>query len=130
MHAQGLRLHPMTEIEERGIDAVIEDAVREATEHADLVYVSVDVDVVDPGMAPGTGTPEPGGLLTRELLRAVRRIARAVPLAGLDVMEVSPPYDHAEVTAMLAHRCVFEAVSGMAARRLAATAIRPLAIPA
>jgi agmatinase len=68
--------------------------------------------------------------LTRELLRAVRRIARSVALAGLDVMEVSPPYDHAEVTAMVAHRCVFEAVSGMAARRLASAASRPIAIPA
>ena len=76
------------------------EAIAEATERADLVYVSVDVDVVDPGMAPGTGTPEPGGLLTRELLRSVRRIARAVPLAGLDVMEVSPPYDHADMTAV------------------------------
>ena len=130
MRDQGMPIHPMTEIEERGIDAVVDDAIVEATEHADLVYVSVDVDVVDPGMAPGTGTPEPGGMLTRELLRAVRRIARTVPLAGLDVMEVSPPYDHAEVTAMVGHRCVFEAVSGMAARRLAGAAARPVAIPA
>jgi agmatinase len=131
MHEQGIRSHPMTEIEDRGIDAVIDDAISEATEHADVVYLSVDVDVVDPGMAPGTGTPEPGGLLTRELLRAVRRISRSVPLAGMDVMEVSPPYDHAEVTAMLAHRCVFEAISGIAARRrLADVADRPLAVPA
>jgi agmatinase len=119
MRREGLRWHPMTEIEERGIDAVVDDAIAEATEHADVVYLSVDIDVVDPGMAPGTGTPEPGGMLTRELLRSVRRIARSVPLAGMDVMEVAPPYDHAEVTAMVAHRCVFEAVSAMAARRLA-----------
>jgi agmatinase len=119
MRQQGMRWHPMTEIEDRGIGAVVEDAIAEATERADLVYVSVDIDVVDPGMAPGTGTPEPGGLLPRELLRAIRRIATSVPLAGMDVMEVSPPYDHAEVTAMVAHRCVLDAVSGMAARRLA-----------
>jgi agmatinase len=119
MRREGLRWHPMTEIEERGIDAVVDDAIAEATEHADVVYLSVDIDVVDPGMAPGTGTPEPGGMLTRELMRSVRRIARSVPLAGMDVMEVAPPYDHAEVTAMVAHRCVFEAVSAMAARRLA-----------
>jgi agmatinase len=130
MRAQGLRWHPMTEIEDRGVDAVVDDAIAEATEHADAVYLSVDVDVVDPGMAPGTGTPEPGGLLTRELLRSVRRIARNVPLAGVDVMEVSPPYDHAEVTAMVAHRCVFEAVSGMAARRLAGAVARPMAVTA
>ncbi|MFN8520017.1 MAG: agmatinase [Chloroflexota bacterium] len=121
MRAQGLRWHPMTEVEDRGIDAVIDDVIAEATQHADLVYLSIDIDVVDPGMAPGTGTPEPGGLLSRELLRSVRRIARAVPLAGMDVMEVSPPYDQSEVTAMVAHRCVFEAISAMAARRMAQT---------
>jgi agmatinase len=68
-------------------------------------------------MAPGTGTPEPGGMLTRELLRAVRQIVGRVDLAGMDVVEVAPPYDHAEVTAMAAHRCVLEAVSALAARR-------------
>jgi agmatinase len=119
MRDQGFRWHTMTEIEDRGIDAVVDDAIAEVTEHADAIYLSIDIDVVDPGMAPGTGTPEPGGLLARELLRSVRRIARSVPLAGMDVMEVAPPYDHAELTAMVAHRCVFEAVSGIAARRLA-----------
>jgi arginase family enzyme len=73
--------------------------------------------VVDPGMAPGTGTPEPGGLTTRQLLDAVRRIAMSVPLAGMDVVEVSPPYDHAEVTAFLGNRVVLEALSGIAWRR-------------
>jgi arginase family enzyme len=68
-------------------------------------------------MAPGTGTPEPGGLTGRQLLDAVRRIAMSVPLAGIDVVEVSPPYDHAEVTAFLGNRVVLEALSGMAWRR-------------
>ncbi len=116
MGAQGMRWHLMTEIEERGIDAVVDDAIAEVLEHADVIYVSVDIDVVDPGMAPGTGTPEPGGMLTRELLRALRRIASSVDICGMDVMEVSPPYDHAEVTAMAAHRCVLETISGMAYR--------------
>ena len=73
--------------------------------------------MVDPGMAPGTGTPEPGGLTGRQLLDAVRRIAMSLPLAGIDVVEVSPPYDHAEVTAFLANRVVLEALSGIAWRR-------------
>ena len=64
----------MTEIEERGADAVVDDAIAEALDGADAIYLSIDIDVVDPGLAPGTGTPEPGGLLTRELLRAIRRI--------------------------------------------------------
>jgi agmatinase len=89
-----------------------------------VIYLSVDIDVLDPGMAPGTGTPEPGGLLTRELLRAVRRIACSVRLAGMDIVEVSPPYDHAEVTAMAAHRLALEAISALAVRKRDGRAVR------
>jgi agmatinase len=89
------------------------------------VFLSVDVDVVDPGMAPGTGTPEPGGLSSRQLLDAVRRIAMEIPLAGIDVVEVAPPYDHAEVTAFLANRVVLEALSGIAWRRKNAASAEP-----
>ena len=98
MQAHGLRWHFMTEIEERGAEAVVDDAIAEALDGPDAIYLSVDIDVVDPGLAPGTGTPEPGGLLSRELLRAIRRIVGAVELAGMDIVEVSPPYDHAETT--------------------------------
>ena len=69
-----------------------------------------------PGAAPGTGTPEPGGLTSRQLLDAVRRIAMSVPIAGVDVVEVAPPYDHAEITAYLANRVVLEALGGIAWR--------------
>ena len=96
--------------------------MRIATDDCDGVFLSVDVDVVDPGLAPGTGTPEPGGLSSRQLLDAVRRIALEVPLAGIDVVEVAPPYDHAEVTAFLANRVVLEAMSGIAWRRKQAAA--------
>jgi agmatinase len=68
-------------------------------------------------MAPGTGTPEPGGMLTREVLRAIRQVVLAVDLAGMDVVEVAPAYDVAEVTAAAANRCVMEAISALAARR-------------
>ena len=117
MGEQGLRWHRMVEIEERGSEAVIGDAIAEALDGPDCIYLSIDVDVVDPGNAPGTGTPEPGGMLPRELLRAVRQIVGAVELVGMDVVEVSPPYDHAEVTATLAHRCVLEAISALAAKK-------------
>jgi agmatinase len=126
MARHGLRWHLMTEIEERGAEAVVAHAVEEALEGPDAIYLSIDIDVIDPGMAPGTGTPEPGGLLTRELLRAIRQVVGAVDLAGMDVVEVAPPFDVAEVTAIAAHRCVLEAISALAARRLAAaTAIEP-----
>jgi agmatinase len=117
MHAQGMRWHAMTEIEERGSEAVLADAIVEALDGPEVIYLSVDIDVVDPGMAPATGTPEAGGMLARELLRAVRQIVSQVELAGMDVVEVSPPYDHAEVTAILAHRTVMEAISALGAKR-------------
>ena len=103
----------MTEIEERGREEVIADAIAEALDGPDCIYLSVDIDVVDPGIAPGTGTPEPGGMLARELLRAVRQIVSQVDLVGMDVVEVAPPYDHAEITANLAHRVVMEAISAL-----------------
>jgi agmatinase len=117
MREQGMRWHLMTEIEERGAEAVIADAIAEALDGPELIYLSVDIDVIDPGMAPGTGTPEPGGMLTRELLRAIRQVVSRVELAAMDVVEVAPPFDHAEVTAAAAHRCILEAISALAARR-------------
>ena len=119
MREQGFRWHTMVEIEDRGSEAVIADAIAEALDGPDVVYLSVDIDVVDPGMAPGTGTPEAGGMLARELLRAVRQIVGQVELAGMDVVEVAPPYDQGEVTALLAHRLVLEAISALAAKRSA-----------
>jgi agmatinase len=117
MDRNGLRVHFMSEIEERGADAVVADAIAEALDGPELIYLSVDIDVIDPGMAPGTGTPEPGGMLSRELLRAIRQIVTSVELAGMDVVEVAPAYDVSEITAAAAHRCVMEAVSALAAKR-------------
>jgi agmatinase len=115
MVEQGMHSHFMSEIEERGFDPVLAEAIEQALDGPELVYLSVDIDVLDPAFAPGTGTPEPGGLDARELLRAVRRIATRVPLAGMDVVEVSPPYDGpGEITAEVAHRVVCEAISGLA----------------
>jgi len=117
MKEQGLRWHFMREIEERGSEAVIADAIAEALDGPDSIYLSLDIDVIDPGMAPGTGTPEPGGMLTREVLRAIRQIVGAVDLAGMDIVEVSPPYDQAETTAAAANRAALEAISALAVKR-------------
>ena len=116
MAAQGMRSFEMSEIVRRGLDAVLDEAMAIAMDDCDAVFLSVDVDVVDPGSAPGTGTPDPGGLSSRQLLDAVRRIAMSTPLGGLDVVEVSPPYDHAEITAYLGNRVVLEALGGIAWR--------------
>ena len=117
MAGQRMRSFEMTEVVTRGLDECLTEAFAIATDECDGVFLSVDVDVVDPGMAPGTGTPEPGGLTGRQLLDAVRRIAMELPLVGMDVVEVAPPYDHAEVTAYLANRVVLEVLSGIAWRR-------------
>ncbi|MGC8498391.1 MAG: agmatinase [Acidimicrobiales bacterium] len=127
MAAQGMRSFEMGEIVARGLDAVLDEALERATDDCDAVFVSVDVDVVDPGAAPGTGTPEPGGLTSRQLLDAVRRLAMEAPLAGLDVVEVAPPFDHAEITAYLGNRVVLEALAGVAWQR--ATTRRDPAAP-
>jgi agmatinase len=117
MSSRGMRSFEMTEIVTRGLDPCLTEAFAIATDDCDAVFLSVDVDVVDPGLAPGTGTPEPGGLTSRQLLDAIRRTAMEVPVAGMDIVEVSPPYDHADVTAYLANRGVLEGLSGMAWRR-------------
>jgi agmatinase len=124
MKEHELRYHFMREIEERGADAVIATAIEQALDGPDSIYLSLDIDVIDPGLAPGTGTPEPGGMLTREVLRAIRQIVAAVDLAGMDVVEVSPPYDHAETTAMAANRAALEAISALAVKRAAGARVR------
>jgi agmatinase len=77
------------------------------------VYVSVDIDVLDPAYAPGTGTPEAGGLTSRELLAVLRGFAD-LQLVGADVVEVAPAYDHAEITGIAAAHVVYELLSALA----------------
>ncbi len=114
MEEQGMRSHFMSEIEERGFDAVLDDAIGEALDGPNLIYLSVDVDAMDPAFAPGTGTPEPGGITSTEMLRSVRKIATSVPIAGIDVVEVAPPYDSSAITAQIANRIVCEVISSLA----------------
>ena len=116
MRSAGVRWHRMDQVIEAGIDAVVNSVLYELGDARHL-FLSVDIDVLDPAYAPGTGTPEPGGLMTRELLRAVRFLILERGLAGMDVVEVSPPYDHAEITAIAASRIVREALSALALHR-------------
>ena len=88
-----------------GADRVIE-MMRERVGQGP-VYISIDIDVLDPGFAPGTGTPEAGGLTSRELLAMVRGFDGAHVVGG-DIVEVSPPYDHAEITAIVAANLAYE----------------------
>ena len=79
------------------------------------VYVSIDIDVLDPAFAPGTGTPEAGGMTSRELLAVLRGLA-GLDIVGADIVEVSPAYDHAEITGIAASHTAYELLSAMAPR--------------
>ncbi len=122
MDDQKMRTHFMAEIVRDGFDKVLERAVDEALDQADYLYISLDIDVCDPAYAPGTGTPEPGGITSNDILRAVRRLAAEVGIVAMDVVEVSPPYDdRGEITALLANRAVREAMTGIAMHRKGVT---------
>jgi agmatinase len=115
----GLRWFTRYEIDRRGMAAVVDEliatAARDLPEH---IFVSFDIDVFDPGFAPGTGAPEPGGLTPREVLPALNRIFAELPLVGMDLVEVAPTYDNPSgITSLLAHRCVLESLAGLALRR-------------
>lgn len=116
MRSSGVRWHRMQEVAELGIQTII-DRVVEAIPEDSRLFLSVDIDALDPAFAPGTGTPEPGGMTSHELLSAVRKLVLARGLAGMEVVEVSPPYDPSNITAMVAHRVVLEALSAFALHR-------------
>jgi agmatinase len=126
MGHQGMRWHLMAEIEDRGFDTVIEQAISEALDGPEYIYLSVDIDVLDPGFAPGTGTPEPGGMQPSQLLRSMRHIVSHVNVVGMDLVEVSPPYDDAgAVTAEQAHRVVLEVITAIALKRTKSSQHQP-----
>jgi agmatinase len=125
MAHSGMRSHYMVEIQERGLDAVLDTVIAEARECPPTVFVSFDIDVVDPAFAPATGSPEPGGLTSFQALRSVRRIAAELGIAGMDIVEVSPGYDvPSNITSLLAHRLILEAMTGTAMHRSGLTAPR------
>lgn len=98
----------MDDLGARGVCERIRDRIGDRP-----VYVSVDIDVLDPAFAPGTGTPEAGGLTSRELLAVLRGFAD-LDLVGADVVEVAPAYDHAEVTGIAATHVLYELLSALA----------------
>jgi agmatinase len=119
MRSAGFRWHTMDAIVERGLVPVVREAIEQVAAAAPRTYLTVDIDVLDPAFAPGTGTPEPGGLTTRELLWAVRHAGIELDLCAADVVEVSPPYDQAGITALAAERVALEILAGIAASRRA-----------
>lgn len=98
----GLNLYTMADVEDRGIAPVVEDAIEAAAEDTDAVYVTFDIDSVDPGFAPGTGTPTPGGLTPHQALDAMAILGGHDAVGAVDMMEVAPRYDSTEGTERLA----------------------------
>jgi agmatinase len=102
----------MFDVEELGVDRAMQIALEIAWKDAAAVYLSFDIDVIDPGYAPGTGTPEPGGMSPREALKAVRMVA-AEGLAGVDLVEIAPPYDVADTTSQLGARLIMDTLASL-----------------
>jgi agmatinase len=111
----GFAIVPAMDLETLGVAGVVE-RVRERVDDAP-VYVSIDIDVLDPSHAPGTGTPEAGGLSSRELIGILRGLVGS-KIVGADIVEVSPAYDHAEVTGIAASHAAYELLGVFAKRRL------------
>jgi agmatinase len=106
--ARGAQHHPIDEIAVRGVESVITDVRRAIGQRP--VYVSFDVDAIDPAYAPGTGTPVPGGLTSREAIGLLRALA-GLRIAGMDLVEVNPSLDHADMTCHLAAQLLYEGIA-------------------
>lgn len=107
----------MAEIEKDGWDAVMSRVLEEANDGPEYLYVSFDIDVLDPAFASGTGTPEPGGLTPREVFPLVRALCTENNLVGFDLVELNPLADPGYTTILNADRIIQECLTGIAMRK-------------
>jgi len=114
----------INDVEELGVEKAVEIALEVAWKDADAVYLSFDIDSIDAGFVPGTGSPEPGGLLPREALKALRMIARE-GICGFEVVEIAPPYDVSDMTAQLGCRAIMDVLGTLVAEGKLGTRSRP-----
>src|SRR5215471_1154585 len=112
----GFQVIAAPDVEQLGVPGMVERIAQRVGDRP--VYVSIDIDVLDPAHAPGTGTPEAGGLTSRELLAVLRSFAK-LNLVGADIVEVAPAYDHAQITGIAAAHVGYELLSALAARKAA-----------
>ena len=117
MREQGIRSHYMAEVEREGFQKVMERAIAEALDGPEVIFISYDIDSLDPAYAPGTGTPEPGGFTTREIFPMIRRLCAETPVVGMELVEVAPGWDPGYTTALNGLRIIQEAITGMAMRK-------------
>lgn len=116
----GITAIPMHEVHSGGIEAAVSRTLEIVGDGP--VFVSVDIDVLDPAFAPGTGTPEPGGMTSNDLLQACRAVASQVELVGADLVEIIPTMvSSADITALVGDRIVRELLTGLAIYRSAAS---------
>jgi agmatinase len=114
IRARNTNVLTMRDVEELGLDKTAEIALDLAWKNADAVYLSFDIDCVDCGFVPGTGWPEPGGFLPREVLRLVGKVA-AEGLCGVEIVEVSPPYDTSDITSLFGVRVIVDVLGTLVA---------------
>lgn len=114
VNERSIVVHSARRIYQRGIDAIVNDIVEQYAS-VPAIYLTLDIDCLDPAFAPGTGTPEAGGLTSRELLELLHRLFAVLPIRALDIVEVSPPLDTADITSMAAIKIIYE-VLGMIAQ--------------
>ena len=117
MREQKVRYHFMNEIDRKGSDAVLKEAIAEATDDVNKIFISIDTDVLDPAYAPGMGTPEPGGMTNRELLQMVRAVAIANDVVGVELVELNPLVDPTYRSRLVAVRILREVLTGIAMRK-------------
>lgn len=111
---RGTTIITMNDVERLGLDRVAEIALETAWHNADAVYLSFDIDCVDAGFVPGTGWPEPGGFLPREILYLLGLVAKE-GICGMEVVEVSPPYDVSDITSLMALRAIVDVLGSVVA---------------
>ena len=104
------------EIYRRGLDAIAAE-VKARYQGYNSIYITIDIDVLDPAFAPGTGTPEAGGLSTRELIELSRELVQTLPVKALDIVEVAPPLDAADITSWAALKVIYEVFGALAGKK-------------
>lgn len=117
MRKQGFRYHTMAEVEKRGWSAVLEDIIREANDGPEYLFISFDIDVMDPAYTPGTGTPEPNGLTPRETFPLIRRLCAESNVVGFELVELLPYRVPGYETVLNSERIVRECLVGIAMRK-------------
>lgn len=103
----GVQVHSARSVFRQGISEIAKQVIQQF-EGVGRIYLTLDIDCLDPAYAPGTGTPEAGGLSTRELLELLRLLMEALPIQAMDIVEVSPPLDSADITSMAAIKIIYE----------------------